>query len=507
MNLQPIIGLEIHVQLNTKTKMFCSCRNDVEHNQPNANVCPVCLGHPGTLPVPNFEAVRSAILLGLALEGTIATKSKFDRKNYFYPDLPKGYQISQFDLPIMSDGSFTFLVPGESDPVTIDLERLHLEEDAAKNIHGTDGKTYVDYNRGGAPLCEIVTQPNFTSAAQAKAFLMELRLLVRALGLSDGDMEKGQLRCDVNISLREVDEHGTPISAILNPKTEIKNVNSFRHVERAIEYEIARQTELWQADKAPNVTTTRGWDDASQTTKEQRSKETLGDYRYFPEPDIPPMELSELTDQLRHKIPELPQARQARLIDEYGFRPEDARQLIEQPVLADFAEHALSELGAWLSSRPEIDPDEMPERRAKLTRLFTTWLLSKLVGLLAEHKIDPKIMKLTPENFAEFIMLLADEQLTAQSGLLVLEQMLESGGDPSQLMQELGAGRIDDADALLQIINNVIEANPDEVARFQAGEEKLMKFLVGQVMRETHGNADPALTARLLADRLDKQDS
>ncbi|MFH1712086.1 MAG: Asp-tRNA(Asn)/Glu-tRNA(Gln) amidotransferase subunit GatB [Patescibacteria group bacterium] len=502
MNLQPIIGLETNVQLKTKTKMFCSCSTSVDNALPNTNVCPICLGHPGSLPVPNEQAIRWAVLLGLALNGRIAEASKFDRKNYFYPDLPKGYQISQFDLPIMQEGSFGIDVPGEKDPVFISLERLHLEEDAAKNIHGDDGKTYVDFNRGGTPLCEIVTRPHFTSAIQAKTFMQELRLLVRSLNISDGDMEKGQLRCDVNISLREVDKNGDPLSQSLNPKTEIKNVNSFKHVERAIEYEIQRQTKLWEAGTPPKLTTTRGWNDAKQITEEQRVKEDSADYRYFPEPDIPPMNLKDMADEIRHQIPELPQARRLRLVDEYGFKADDARQLVESPALADFTEHALSELGAWLNAHPDIEPDEMPERRAKLMKLFTTWLLTKLMGLLANRKIDIQSMKINPENFAEFIMLLSENRLTAASGQKVLEKMLDDGSDPSHAMDDLDAKRIDDADAVKIIVETVIEQNPNEVERYKNGEKQLLKFLVGQVMRESKGKADPNTVARIITDIL-----
>ena len=256
MKFLPVIGLETHVQLSTKTKLFCGCSTDITNKTPNSNVCPICLAHPGTLPVPNEQAIRFAVLLGLALNGNITAHSKFDRKHYFYPDLPKAYQISQFDLPVMREGYLDLEVVGVPNLVRIGLERMHLEEDAGKNIHGADGKTYVDFNRGGAALCEIVTKPDIHSAAEAKAYLYELRLLVRTLGVSDGDMEKGQLRCDVNISLREVDDNNNFIGP-LNTKTELKNLNSFRAVERAIAYEITRQTELWAAGTPPLKTTTQ----------------------------------------------------------------------------------------------------------------------------------------------------------------------------------------------------------------------------------------------------------
>ncbi len=409
MKLQTIIGLETHIQLKTKSKLFCGCSNDSESAPPNTHVCPVCLGHPGVLPVPNEQAIRWAILLGLALNGSITPKSKFDRKHYFYPDLPKAYQISQFDLPVMQNGTVTLDVPGEDDPVTIELERLHLEEDAAKNIHGEDGKTYVDFNRGGTPLCEIVTRPDLRTSAQAKAYMQELRLLARTLMVSDADMEKGNLRCDVNISLRELDENDNPVSATLSPKTEIKNVNSFKAVERVIEYEIKRQTKLWEAGSPPAVTTTRGWDDNKQVTIEHRTKEDSADYRYFPEPDIPPMHLAELADEIAGSIPELPAAKRQRFIDEYGFRIGDAKLLIDDPALASFTENAMSELAAWLQARPDVDEDAALEERKKLVKLFSSWLLNKLMGLLSERKIDVATMNLTPENFAEFITMIAEK--------------------------------------------------------------------------------------------------
>jgi aspartyl-tRNA(Asn)/glutamyl-tRNA(Gln) amidotransferase subunit B len=502
MKLEAVIGLETHIQLKTKTKLFSPASNQSDGAAPNTHIHPIDLGHPGVLPVPNEEAIRWAILLGLALNGEMATYSKFDRKHYFYPDLPKAYQISQFDLPIMGEGSVVVDVPGEEAPVTIRLERMHLEEDAAKNIHGEDGKTYVDYNRAGTPLCEIVTRPDIRTAEQASAYLRELRLLARTLGVSDADMEKGNLRCDVNISLREVDDDGNPVKDELSPKTEIKNVNSFKAVERAIRYEIKRQTKLWEAGSPPSITTTRGWDDAKGVTTEQRTKEDSADYRYFPEPDIPPLELTDIIADIKGRLPELPRAKRRRFVEEYGFRIEDARQIVEDPALADFSDQSMSELGAWLQSKPDIDPEGMEAARRKLTKLFSGWLLNKLMGLLIERKIDIRIMKISPENFAEFITLLADGKLTGPNGLKVLGKMLDDGSDPSHVMQELGATRMDDADALLQIIETVIEQNPEEAERFRAGEKKLMQFFVGQVMKETRGNADPQMTAKLIMQSL-----
>lgn len=498
MRLEPVIGLETHVQLNTKTKLFCSCSAHVNDAQPNANVCPVCTGHPGTLPVPNRQAISWAVMLGLALEGRITPKSKFDRKNYFYPDLPKAYQISQFDLPIMSEGKLDVEVPGENRTARIRIERMHLEEDAAKNIHGENGKTYVDFNRGGTPLCEIVTRPDFRTAAEAKAYVQEIRLIVRTLGISEGDLEKGHLRCDVNISMREVDENGKPVSPDLSPKTEIKNINSFRAIERAIAYEIKRQTELWEAGDAPKITITRGWNDAKQMTEGQREKEDSADYRYFPEPDIPPLELESIAKDAKRFLPELPAAKRMRLKREYGFKDDDIKQIVDDPALAAFTENAMSELGAWLEARPDTTPEQVEEERKKLTKLFSGWLLSKLMGLLEERKIDVRTMKLSPENFAEFITLLADGRITGPKGLEVLGKMLDDGSDPSHVVDELGATRMDDLSALQKIVETVVKENPKEVTRYKAGETKLIQFFVGQVMKASKGNADPEKTASVI---------
>jgi len=384
MNLQPIIGLEIHVQLKTDSKMFCGCRVHMDpHAAPNTNICPICTGHPGTLPSPNEEALRFAILLGLALQGDIAKQSKFDRKHYFYPDLPKGYQISQYDMPVVQGGFLDIEVPNQKERpnVRIGITRAHLEEDAAKNIH-TNGTTLVDFNRAGTPLLEIVTEPDFRSPEEAKVFLQEIRLLIRTLGLSSADMEKGEMRCDANISLRQIDENENAIGANFNPKTEVKNINSFRNVERALQYEIERQTKLWLENKPPSEDVTRGWNDKLMQTVEQRTKEGAADYRYFPEPDIPAFDLSKLTEYLRDTLPELPGAKRLRFADEYGFSKEDAKALTDDPDYAKFTEQVLSELGGWLESMPNILPEDVPVAQKKFTKLVANWILQKLTGLL-----------------------------------------------------------------------------------------------------------------------------
>lgn len=496
---EPVIGLEIHVQLKTKSKMFCGCSAHDAGAAPNTNVCPICLGHPGVLPVPNAQAIRFGVLMGLALNCTIAARSKFDRKNYFYPDLPKAYQISQFDLPIATSGSV------EIGGRRIGITRAHLEEDAAKSFHGKDGKTYVDFNRGGVPLVEIVTEPDFTSPQEAKMFLQELRLIARYLGVSDADMEKGHLRCDANVSVRKRDKNGNVVGAQFNPKTEIKNLNSFRHVERALAYEIERQTRVWEEDGAPvSVSTTRGWDDARGRTVEQRTKEDSADYRYFPEPDIPALALSEMADELRVQMPELPAARRARFEVEYGLRPPDARQMCDDPALADFAEAVFSELAAWLDTTTdgELEGEAYEKQKAQMGRLISGWLLSKLMGLMAERAIDIRTAKVTPENFAEFVTLIAQKKLNNTTGLKVLAAMLEAGDDPTHIMEDQRLGQMDDEGALADVVDRVIEAHPVEVARYQAGEEPLLKFLIGQVMTETEGTADAALTRNILLVKL-----
>ncbi|MFA4845255.1 MAG: Asp-tRNA(Asn)/Glu-tRNA(Gln) amidotransferase subunit GatB [Patescibacteria group bacterium] len=506
MTYEPIIGLEIHVQLKTKTKMFCSCAAHDQGVPPNTNVCPICLGHPGVLPVPNEVAIRYGVLMGLALNCEIAAHSKFDRKNYFYPDLPKGYQISQFDLPIAIHGSVEIDVPGgEREHVKIGITRAHLEEDAAKSFHTTDGSTCVDFNRGGTPLVEIVTEPDFRSSKEAKIFLNELRLIARYLGVSDADMEKGNLRCDANVSLRRLDEKGDVIGERFNPKTEVKNLNSFRHVERAIEFEIARQTHLWESDTPPLISTTRGWNDTHGRTEKQRSKEEAADYRYFPEPDIPPLALTAIADEMRMKLPELPAARRVRFVSEYNLKPADARQICDDPALADFVEHVFSELDSWLRALPEmeaLDENGLTKERDKLANLVSGWLLSKLMGLMAERSIDVRTMKITPENFAEFITLIAGRKINNTTGLTILSAMLDDGDDPSHIMEDKQLGSMDNASELAEIVSRVLEENPAEVLRYQAGEEQLLKLFIGIVMKSTEGTADAAMTKNILLVKL-----
>lgn len=471
-------------------------------------MCPVCLGQPGVLPVPNEEAIRAGIRMGLALGCTIAPSSKFDRKHYFYPDLPKGYQISQYDLPIAEHGVLEVDVPSVAavrPKARISIVRAHLEEDAAKNIHGTDGKTHVDFNRAGTPLIEIVTGPDFASPLEAKIFLHELRLIARTLGISDADMEKGHLRCDANISLRKRREDGTVDGAMFNPKTEIKNLNSFRHVERALAYEIERQTKLWDAGTPPAITVTRGWNEEAGITEEQRIKEGEGDYRYFPEPDIPRLALHELAESLKTTLPELPAAKRARFISEYHFKPEDARQFVEDPALAAFVEPCMSELFAWLNALPELDgadEETLAKEHARVGKLVSSWMLTKLLGLLSERKIDVRLMKITPENFAEFITLIATKRLNANKGLEVLGLMLDDGSDPSHIMEDRQLGALEDETVIADAVDRVLEQHPSEVERYRAGETQLLGFLIGQAVRATEGAADAKTIRNILSVKL-----
>ncbi len=497
MKLETVIGLEIHVQLKTKSKMFCSCSNDGENTAPNTTVCPVCLGHPGTLPVPNKQAVEWSIKTALALGCDIPHHSKFDRKHYFYPDLPKAYQISQYDEPVGTKGSVDVYVEGEKR--TIRIHRLHLEEDAAKLTHTKLG-SLVDYNRGGTPLMEIVTEADIKSPKEAGAFLRELRLIMRYLGVSDADMEKGHLRCDANISLRP--EGDTEFY----PKTEIKNLNSFKAVEKALEYEVKRQTRIWEEEgKAPDIQGTRGWDENTGKTTEQRTKEDAQDYRYFPEPDIPELDFDDAwVDRIRHTIPELPAGLRERFVSEYHFSKEDAHIVSQDFALAEFTEQVISELKAWLTS---LDADSTAEevweqQGKKLAKLVSSWILTKLLGVLKAEKKSIADVSITAEDMAELITLLHDRKVNNANALRILEIMAEKGGDPSNILAEHDLGQMGDDDALSGIVEQVIAQNPDQVAEYKAGKEQVLNFLVGMVMKQSKGKADPNSAQEALKEAL-----
>ncbi len=500
MRLLPIIGLEIHAQLKTESKMFCSCANVGEAaTAPNTSICPVCTGQPGALPTLNQKALELGVLTGLALGCDIPARSVFDRKNYFYPDLPKGYQISQFHLPVALKGRLEMDVPGGKPPrdhVTIGITRAHLEEDAAKNFHsgGEDSSTLVDYNRSSTPLIEIVTEPDLRSPAEAKTFLQELRAILRTIHASDADMEKGQMRCDANISLLPVDENNMPLQSNLNPKVEVKNLNSFRSVERALAYEIERQTKLMEAGDVVQGAT-RGWDEDKGATFEQRTKESSADYRYFPEPDLPPQDLTELREQLKSRLPELPAQKRVRLMDEWWFSPADAAFLVGNDGWADYAENVMGELGNWIADTDkshESAGEVLAENKKKLAKLAGGWLTSKLAGIMAETNLDMAGLKIQAEDFAEFLNLIYKGEINSSNAQKLLAMMVETGTDPSHLMEEHNLGQNLDEGVLIATVKRLVEENPDQVAQIKAGKIGVIKWFVGAVMKATEGKANPS---------------
>ena len=478
---KPTIGLEVHVELNTKSKMFCSCENDADESRPNVNICPVFMGHPGTLPVINGEAVRKVIKTGLALNCEIAGHSRFDRKNYFYPDLPKGYQISQYDLPFCEDG---FL---EIDNKRIKIKRIHLEEDTGRSIHpeGTD-YSLVDFNRAGVPLMELVTEPDLDSGKEAKLFGQEFQLILRYLGVSEAGMEKGQMRVEVNISLSESKKLGT--------KVEIKNLNSFRSVEKAIDFEINRQKELLESGQRI-IQETRGWHDLKEITFSQREKEKSHDYRYFPEPDLPPLSLApELIQSIKSEIPELPKHYRERFIREYELTKEDAEFFVQRKDMGGYLEKIISEFGERI---PKND-------LAQLIKSAVNYLTTDLQGLLRGASIKGKEFLITPENFSEFILLIYKKKISSKTAKTVLAEMFQSGADPHHIIEDKNLNQIDSESEIEDIIKTVISENQEAVADFQKGKTNSFQYLIGKAMAKSSGKADPALAAKILKKLLTK---
>jgi aspartyl-tRNA(Asn)/glutamyl-tRNA(Gln) amidotransferase subunit B len=490
----PTIGLEIHVHLKTKSKMFCGCANQ-DLAETNTNICPVCTAQPGTLPVMNQQAIEWTRLLGLALDSEILPQFNFERKNYFYPDLPKGYQITSATNPPCKGG---YLMVGEK---KIRINHVHLEEDTGSLKHSADGKaSLVDLNRAGTPLVELVTEPDMTNGWETKTFCQELQLLFRTLGIADADMEKGQMRCEVNISLHPEKQKE------LGTKVEIKNLNSFRAVERAIDYEIKRQTEaLNKGEKI--IQETRGWDENQQTTVSQRTKEESHDYRYFPEPDLPPITFSQKDyEKLLAQLPELPQKKRERFMTEYGFTAEDARLLTADKDLANFVEEVVSELKAWLISLETVEGSEeeiWEKNKNKLMRLLGGWLTSELFKLMNQSNILIKDLKITPENFAEFITLVYQNKVNSSAAQKILKVMFDQGSDPSQVMESENLGQLSDETELEKIVDLVIKNNPEQVTKYQNGKTNVFQFFVGLVMKESKGKANPEIVHKLLKSKLD----
>ena len=459
---EAVIGMEVHAQLATRSKMFCDCSADYLAAPPNSSVCEVCLGMPGVLPVINEKAVELVLKTGLALDCEIPSHTKFDRKNYFYPDLPKGYQISQYDLPMCRSGRF------EVDDRTVRITRVHLEEDTGKLLHAGDalqtaGESLVDLNRSGVPLMEIVSEPDLHSAEEARDYAMALRALLRAVGASDADMEKGQLRAEANVSVRPrgSDELGV--------KTELKNINSFRALHRAVEHEIKRQIEIVEAG-GKVVQETRGWSEAEQRTFPQRTKEYADDYRYFPEPDLPPLELSPAwVEELRASLPELPVARRRRLIGQYGISEFDADQLTAEVVTADLFEAAVA-AGA-------------PAKQA------ANWIIGSHPTLDAAE-------------LAELIYLVVEGTINRDQGLQVLEEAESTGCAPADIVRERRLAQVSDETALAEAVERVVGENPQAVADFRAGKRQAAMALLGKIKAATGGTANMSVARELLLKRL-----
>ncbi|MBU0670719.1 MAG: Asp-tRNA(Asn)/Glu-tRNA(Gln) amidotransferase subunit GatB [Patescibacteria group bacterium] len=495
-----VIGLEIHIQMNTKSKMFCGSDN-AEFDEPNVNVCPICMGHPGTLPVVNKEAIDLGMAMALAMKCKINEETKFDRKQYFYPDLPKGYQISQYDIPLGQDG-YLEVYPDNINAKRIRIERVHLEEDTAKIFHDKDG-VKLDFNRAGSPLMEIVTQPDFRDPKEARIFLQDLQIIARYLNVSDADMEKGHLRCDANISMREAGDEA------LYPKTEIKNLNSFRALEKALQFEVKRQTELWDQNESPEHQETRGWNENTKETVMQRKKEGLADYRYFPEPDIPPLTFDKkYIRKIEEFMPAMPHVRRERFMQEYELSYVNARTVTSDPKVADFFEDAVSELKAWLFSldSTEGSDEEIWEANGKkLTKILFNWLTTEVFALMQENKVDFKDLKISPENLAELISIIYENKVNSSAAQKILKIMFDKGSDPSQVMEEEDLEQVQDEGEIEKICDNIINKFPEPASDYKAGKEKSLMFLVGQAMKESKGKANPQMLTDIFHKKLDKK--
>ncbi len=490
----PTIGMEIHLHLKTKSKMFCGCAN-TELDPPNTNICPVCTAQPGTLPVINSQAIEWTALLGLAVNAQIAPNFNFERKNYFYPDLPKGYQITSASNPPVIGGEI------EVGNKKIRINHIHLEEDTGSLKHSPDGSaTLVDLNRAGAPLVELVSEADMTNGWEAKTFCQELQMILRNLEIADADMEKGQMRCEVNVSVHPED------TETWGTKVEIKNLNSFRAVEHAIDHEIERQSKLLDDGKKVSQET-RGWDEKKQVTVSQRIKESSHDYRYFPEPDLPPLTFDQNHyEKLRSQLPELPIAKRKRFEAEYGFSAEDTKSLTAEAGLADFTENVISELQAWLVSLETVEgsAEEIWENnKKKLIKLVGGWLTSELFKLIKQSEGTFKDIKITAENFAEFITLVYQNKVNSSAAQKILKIMFERGSDPSHIMEEEDLAQMDDSEGLEKIIDIIIKDNPDNVAKYKSGKTNIFQFFIGQAMKETKGKANPETIQEILHKKLD----
>jgi len=462
------IGLEIHAELNTKSKMFCGCINNPDEKTPNVNICPICLAHPGTLPVINKKAVESVVKVGLAIGANIADFTEFDRKNYFYPDIPKAYQISQYLFPIVSGGKLN----------GIDITRVHLEEDTATSKHDKGDYSLVDFNRAGVPLMELVTEPVIHSSKEAGDFGRELQLLLKYLGVSEANMEKGQMRVELNISISEdKDKLGT--------KCEVKNINSFKAVEKAAEYEIKRMTALLDNDRGNEIVQeTRGWDENKQSTFSQRSKENANDYRYFPDPDLPKLFLSKVfnNEEIKNTLPELPVAKRDRYRNNYGIKDEDIESYITD-----------QNLGIWFE---EVATNLNDKNKIKNASNYIT---SDYLGL---KKINIDIKLPNSKNFSELIQMVSDGKISSRGAKDILAIIVLNDESPLKIAEEKGFIQNHDEEALKEMVQKIIDINPEVVATYKGGKENALMSLVGQVMKESKGSANPGLVQKILKELL-----
>ncbi len=476
---ETVIGLEVHVQLDTNSKIFCSCSTEFG-KEPNTNTCPVCLGLPGTLPVLNKKAVDYLVMTGLALNCNISSYSKFDRKNYFYPDLPKAYQISQYDLPLAKNGYIE--VATEEGTHKIGITRIHLEEDAGKLIHeGSINKSsgsLVDYNRTGVPLAEIVSEPDIKTPAQAREYLNYLKKTLEYLGVSDCNMEEGSLRCDANISLRPRGQEQ------LGTKVELKNMNSFKAIEKALAYEQKRQRKF--IDNTDEIIQeTRTWDEDKNKTISMRGKEEANDYRYFPEPDLVPLEINESwAEEIRERLPEMPSVRKNRFIEEYEIPEYDADVLTDSRELADLFEECVNEYN---------DPKEV-----------SNWIMGEYLRLVNEEKMEVGETKITGQLLAKMLKMMEEDVISSKIAKTVFEEMFYTGKDPEDIVEEKGLKQISDEDKLENLVEEIIEDNPDVIEDIKNGKDKAIGYLVGQVMKETKGKANPQMVNQMFRDKINE---
>jgi aspartyl-tRNA(Asn)/glutamyl-tRNA(Gln) amidotransferase subunit B len=481
MHYEAVIGLEVHAQMLTESKIFCGCSTKFG-SEPNTQTCPVCIGMPGVLPVLNRKALEFAIKTGLAMNCRISPYSRFARKNYFYPDLPKGYQISQYELPICEHGSLDILVEGETR--RIGITRIHMEEDAGKNIHEGGGNfSFVDLNRTGVPLMEIVSEPDMRTPREASEYMKKLRAILRYLGVCDGNMEQGSLRCDANVSVRPAGqkEFGT--------RAEVKNINSFKFVEKALEYEIKRQIRLLE-EGGKVIQETRLWDSSRGITESMRGKEEAHDYRYFPEPDLVPIMVEqEWIDMLKASLPELPDTRRERLVSQYDLPEHDADLLTSERPLADWYEEAAASYSLSISGIAQY-------------KTVSNWVTGELARLLNEENRAIEECPLKPSQLAGLLNLIDDGTISGKIAKSVFEEMYRTGRNAEDIVKEKGLVQISDSGAIEKAIDEIIARNPKEVERFRTGDEKLISFFVGQVMKSTRGKANPQMVNEILKKKL-----